>query len=216
MNIDIARENMVEQQVRAWDVLDHDVLDVLTELPRERFVPAGFEILAFADTEIPIGHGESMMTPTVEGRVLQALELTGREHVLEIGTGSGFLTACLTRLARKVTSLDIHEDFLARAGTALEDVGIESAELVNMDATVELPSGQFDAIAVTGSIERFDPRFVEALTMGGRLFVVVGSSPVMDARVVTRTGDSDWQSTSLFETDLQSLVNGALPPQFAF
>ncbi len=216
MNIDIARENMVEQQVRAWDVLDHDVLDVLTELPRERFVPAGFEILAFADTEIPIGHGESMMTPTVEGRVLQALELTGREHVLEIGTGSGFLTACLTRLARKVTSLDIHEDFLARAGTALEDVGIESAELVKMDATVELPSGQFDAIAVTGSIERFDPRFVEALTMGGRLFVVVGSSPVMDARVVTRTGDSDWQSTSLFETDLQSLVNGALPPQFAF
>ena len=216
MNIDIAREKMIEQQVRAWDVLDHDVLDVLAELPRERFVPAGFESLAFADTEIPLGHGESMLTPTIEGRVLQALELTGREHVLEIGTGSGFLTACLARLAGKVTSHDIYDDFLARAGTALEDLGIDSAELVNMDATVELPEGQFDAIAVTGSIERFDPRYVEALTTGGRLFVVVGSSPVMDARAITRLSDSDWQSVSLFETDLKPLVNGALPPQFAF
>jgi len=216
MNIDIAREKMVEQQVRAWDVFDEDVLRVMTAMPRERFVPAGFEALAFADTEIPIGRGESMMKPTVEGRLLQALELDGGESVLEIGTGSGFITACLARLGRRVTSIDIHADFLKSAANRLEALGIDNVSLAEMDATRELPDGKFDAIAVTGSIQRFDPRFVEALETGGRLFVVVGDSPVMDARRVVRTSDSEWESESLFETDLKPLVNGALPPQFEF
>ncbi len=216
MNIDYAREKMIEQQVRAWDVLDPTVLDVLGKIPREQFVPRAYQLLAFADVEIPIGHGESMMTPTVEGRVLQALNLDGLGRVLEIGTGTGFLTACLARLCDHVTSIDIYENFLKRAGENLADAGIENIDLQHMDAIERLPDGRFDAIAVTGSVQRFDPRFVEALKDGGDLFIVVGDAPAMDARRVTRTGDSDWTSESLFETDLKPLVHGSLPPQFAF
>jgi len=216
MDIEFARQQMVGQQVRAWDVLHPDVLKVLRSVPREQFVPGGYEPLAFADTEIPIGHEQKMMTPTLEGRVLQALKPGSSDKVLEIGTGSGFLTACLARLAHSVTSVDIHEEFLATATVNLEDSGITNFSLLPMDATLELPEGTYDAIAVTGSIEEFDPRFVLALNQGGRLFVVVGNAPAMDARVITRTGDSDWQSISLFETELMPLVNSSKPPQFLF
>ena len=207
---------MIDQQVRAWTVLDPAVLDVLSAVPREGFVPEAYESMAFADTEIPLGHGEFMMTPTVEGRVLQALELRGNDHVLEIGTGSGFLTACLATLAGTVTSIDIHDDFIRDAGRKLAGAGIDNVELRTMDATRELPGDRYDAIAVTGSMEMFDPQFVDALRPGGRLFVVVGSPPVMDARLVRRTGDSDWKSESLFETRLGPLVHGTLPPRFVF
>ena len=216
MNIDYARQQMIEQQVRAWTVLDSDVLNVLGSMPRERFVPQAYESLAFADVEIPIGHGESMMTPTVEGRVLQALELTNDDAVLEIGTGTGFLAACLAQLAGTVTSIDIYEDFIQAAAGKLEQEGIDNVELATMDAMRELPRGHYDAIAVTGSIEAMNPRFVDALNPGGRLFVVVGSPPVMDARRVRMTSDGDWQTEALFETELSPLVNGALPPQFLF
>jgi protein-L-isoaspartate(D-aspartate) O-methyltransferase len=216
MKTEFARQQMVEQQVRAWDVLHPDILEVLGNVPREQFVPAGYENLAFADTEIPIGHGQSMMTPTIEGRVLQALELTAADEVLEVGTGSGFLAACLARLAARVTSIDIHEEFLQSAAVNMEDSGINNVELLEMDATAELPEAKYDAIAVTGSIQTFDSRFVMALKPGGRLFVVVGDAPAMDARLIRRTGDNDWQSESLFETDLAPLVNGSLPPQFLF
>ena len=207
---------MIDQQVRAWTVLDPAVLDVLSAVPREGFVPEAYESMAFADTEIPLGHGEFMMTPTVEGRVLQALELRGNDHVLEIGTGSGFLTACLATLAGTVTSIDIYDDFIRDAGRKLAGAGIDNVELRTMDATRELPGDRYDAIAVTGSMEMFDPQFVDALRPGGRLFVVVGSPPVMDARLVRRTGDSDWKSESLFETRLGPLVHGTLPPRFVF
>ena len=216
MNIDFARQQMINQQVRAWTVLDSAVLDVLSAVPREDFVPQPYESLAFADTEIPLGHGEFMMTPTVEGRVLQALDLDSNEHVLEIGTGSGFLTACLAGLSGTVTSVDIHDDFVRNAARKLANAGVGNVELHSMDATRELPNGDFDAIAVTGSIETFDPRFVDALRPGGRLFVVVGSPPVMEARLVRRTGDADRQSETLFETSLGPLVHGTLPPQFVF
>ena len=207
---------MVDQQVRAWDVLDETVLDVLKSVHREQFVPAGFRKLAFADTEIPIGHGQAMMTPTIEGRVLQSLRIGTGDAVLEIGTGTGFLSACLARLAGAVTSVDIHGDFLGAAAGNLEGAGIEDVTLLEMDATRDLPDATFDAIAVTGSIQTFDPRFVMALTPGGRLFVVVGDAPVMDARLVERTGENEWRTTSLFETRLTPLVNGALPRQFSF
>jgi len=216
MNTDFARQQMVDQQVRAWGVLNVGILNVLRMVPREQFVPTGFEPLAFADTEIPIGHGQSMMTPTMGGRVLQALEVGPSASVLEIGTGTGFLTACLARLAEKVTSIDIHEDFLKTAAANLEDSGIFNVELLTMDATQELPDEKFDAIAVTGSIQNFDPRFVMALKPDGKLFIVVGNAPAMDVRVVQRTGDNDWQTESLFETELAPLVNGSKPRQFLF
>jgi protein-L-isoaspartate(D-aspartate) O-methyltransferase len=216
MNIDFARQQMIEQQVRAWTVLNPAVLDVLSTVPREKFVPKAYESLAFADTEIPLGHGEYMMTPTVEGRVLQALDLGANDHVLEIGTGSGFLTACLATLAARVTTVDIYEDFVHAASRKLADAGIDNVDLRTLDATRELPGERFDAIAVTGSVETFDTRFVDALRPGGRLFVVVGSEPVMEACLVRRTGDADWKSESLFETRLGPLVHGRLPPQFEF
>ena len=216
MNTEFARQQMVNQQVRAWDVLDATVLQVMSTVPRERFVPAGFEALAFADTQIPIGHGQTMMTPTVEGRLLQALGLRRSDNVLEIGTGTGFLTACLASLAASVTSVDIHDEFLRSAARHLEDIGIENVDLAAMDATQELPKDHYDAIAVTGSIQTFDPRYVEALHPGGRLFVIVGNAPAMDARLIRRTGDNDWRSETLFETNLMPILHGALPPQFSF
>ena len=216
MDTNFARIQMVNQQVRGWNVYDEDVLAMLKLLPRERFVPEGFEPFAFADMEIAIGHGESMMSPTVEGRVLQALGLDGDEHVLEVGTGSGFLTACLARLAAQVTSIDIHDDFLSRAADTLDDCEIRNAELKQMDAMRELPPGQFDAIAVTGSVQHFDPRFVEALKPHGRLFIVEGDAPAMEAKLVERLDGNDWHTVSLFETMLRPLVHGALPPQFSF
>lgn len=216
MNTESARQKMIEQQVRAWEVLDPDVLHVLSEIPREQFVPRDFRALAFSDTEIPLGYGQSMMTPTVEGRVLQALALDGSESILEVGTGSGFLTACLASLGARVTSVEIHDRLLKRAAENLADAGVDNVELNCLDATVELPPGHFDAVVVTGSLHRFDPRFVEALAPGGRLFVVVGDPPVMDARLVRRIGESDWSGESLFETELTPLVNAGPPPEFIF
>ena len=216
MNTDFARQQMVKQQARAWEVLDENVLAVLHDVPREQFVPAGFEALAFADTEIPIGHNKKMMTPTIEGRVLQALRLSGNENVLEIGTGSGFLTACLAKLSASVTSIDIHGDFLESAQQCLAGCGIDNVVLAEMDGTQELPAGPFDAIAVTGSLQSFDPRFVDALNIDGRLFVIVGDAPAMQARLVQRTRKNNWQSKTLFETSIAPLFNAALPPQFSF
>lgn len=216
MNTDYAREQMIGQQVRAWDVLDHNVLDVFSAVPRERFVPSGFESLAFADVEIPLGHGEMMMTPTIAGRVLQSLGLAGSESVLEIGTGSGFLTACLANLSAQVTSIDLYEDFVAAATANLATCGVDNVELLQMDATQQLPEQTFDAIAVTGSVETFDPRFVNALNLGGRLFVVVGKAPAMAAKLVIRTDENDWHSETQFETSLAPLINSALRPAFSF
>jgi len=216
MNIDFARQQMIDQQVRAWTILDPEVLDALMTTPREQFVPPAFESLAFADTEIPLGHGQFMMTPTVEGRVLQALELTRDDSILEIGTGSGFLTACLARLGSFVTSIDIYDEFVQDAAVRLKEAGIENTALTTMDATQELPAGQYDAIVITASVQTLDSQFIEALQPGGRLFVVVGSAPVMDARLARRADDGRWHSDSLFETELSALVNSASPPQFSF
>ncbi len=216
MNIDYARLQMVNQQVRGWNVYDEDVLAMLKELPREHFVPEGFESLAFADIAIPLAHGEHMMSPTIEGRLLQALGLRGSEHVLEIGTGSGFLTACLARLGAEVTSVDIYDDFVESASRKLEGAGIDNVTLRQMDATRELPDGTFDAIAVTGSLQTLDRRFVDALAPHGKLFIVAGDAPAMEALLIERSASKEVETIGLFETDLPPLVHGALPPQFAF
>lgn len=214
MNTDFARRQMVEQQIRAWEVSDPRVLEVLSELPREEFVPPGYEALAFAETSIPLPHGQRMLTPTVEGRILQSLRLSPADDVFEVGTGSGFLTACLARLSGAVTSIDIFGDFIEAAETRLGHLGIDNATLLEMDGMRTLPPGMFDAIAIGGSMPAFDSRFLDVLKPGGRLFVVVGSRPVMDAQLIVR-GDRS-VVTSLFETSVPALRNVPASPAFIF
>lgn len=216
MDTEFAVQQMVRQQVRAWDVFDPAVLDVLTSMPRQKFVPEKYQNLAFADTEIPLGNGQHMMTPTIEGRLLQSLSLNAEDKVLEIGTGSAFLTACLSRLVSSVSSIDIYDDFVSQARNKLIEAEISNVTLTCMDACSTLPDGEFDAIAVTGSIPALDDRLISKLRPGGRLFVVVGSGILQEARLIVRNGDKDWESTSLFETSLSPLVNCKGPAAFSF
>ncbi len=214
--VDQARFNMIQQQIRPWDVLDGRVIAVLAEVPREHFVLEGYKGLAFADTEIPIGHGQHMMAPKVEGRMLQALDVRPGNQVLEIGTGSGYVTACLARLGGQVTSVEIHGDLLDEARGRLSDQGISDVGLVNADGLAAIPEGPFDAIAVTGSLPMRDDRLRHHLKAGGRLFLVVGEPPVMDALLITRVGDNAWKEESLFETELAPLLNVPRPERFRF
>jgi len=216
-----AREQMIEQQVRAWDVLDERVLDILRKVPRERFVPEPHRFLSYADAEVPLPHGQHMLRPSVVGRLLQALELKGNERVLEIGAGSGFITACLRAAAAQVRSVEIHPELadLARRNLSSflgSSAGVRDVEVVNADA-MQLDTGiRYDAIALTASLPVYDERFQKQLEIGGRLFVVVGEGPVMDARLVRRVGDDAWAVESLFETVIDPLVNARRPPQFTF
>jgi protein-L-isoaspartate(D-aspartate) O-methyltransferase len=208
---------MVQQQVRAWDVLDLRVLSVFENLPREQFVPPRLRNLAYADTSIPLGHGEVMMTPKVEGRVLQALNPQSSESALEIGTGSGFLAACLSKLVGEVLSLEIHPDFTAAAGRTLNGLGLRNVKLETRDGTQLHEHGRrFDVIAVTGSLPVYDRLYQEHLQVGGRLFAIVGRSPVMEALLVTRVAEEAWSRESLFETDLPALLNAPAPRAFQF
>jgi protein-L-isoaspartate(D-aspartate) O-methyltransferase len=215
MNIDFSRQQMVRQQVRVWDVSNPQVLKILGSVAREQFVPAGCEDVAYADTEIPLLYGHVMLRPTIEGRLLQALDLHADDQVLEIGTGTGYLTACLAGLSASVSSIDIHEEFIAAANRNLENAEVSNANVQCMDAMAELPAGKFDAIAVTASMPRIDERFVDALKPDGRLFLVVGESPVMSALLITRD-DDDLQQRALFETDLPAMENIAGESIFSF
>lgn len=213
MNFEQARSNMVEQQVRTWEVLDPAVLDVLGSLHREDFVPVAQRRLAYADLSLPIGEGQHMMKPVVEGRLLQALEIKPGDEVLEIGTGSGYLTACLARLGGKVTSVEYHESLSRQAAARLRDAEGE-IQLEVGDALVDFqPQGRFDAIAVTGSVAELPERFVSWLRPGGRIFFVRGDSPVMEA-VVAEKSEQGLIETSLFETDLDRLIGAEPPPKF--
>jgi protein-L-isoaspartate(D-aspartate) O-methyltransferase len=214
MNLEAARAQMLGQQIRAWEVLDDRVLQALEQTPRERFVPEDFRDLAFADTEIPLAHGQAMLAPMIEGRLLQALQIEPIDDVLEIGTGTGFLTACIARLARRVHSVDIFPDFVDAARAKLATDGHGNVELETADALqLELPS-RFDAIAVTASVPVLDDLFVRMLKPRGRLFVVVGRDPVMEARLITLTPSGDTTSQSLFETVLTPLINAERPEPF--
>lgn len=216
LNVDLARHNMVEQQVRPWDVLDARVLGVLNEVRREDFVPAAHRSLAFADLAIPLPHGEVMMKPVVEGRVLQALALTGVESVLEIGTGSGFLTACLAQLAHEVVSVEQHADLADAARQKLAAAGSANARVETAEAVRGFePKREFDAVVVTGAVHAVPEKFKRWLKPGGRLFVIAGDSPVQQAQLVTRIGDDRYSTTNLFETDLPYLTNAAPPKAFS-
>lgn len=216
MNFENARAQMVEQQVRAWEVLNDRVLDVLRTLPREAFVPQRYEKLAFADTSIPLPHGQCMMTPKMEGRLLQALELRPDDSILEIGTGSGFLAGCLARLGGNVVSADIYPDFTEQAAPRLKKLGIQNVTLECWDATQMDMQNRFDAIAVTGSIPEYETRFERALRVGGRLFIIVGEEPVMEALLVTRLTETEWNRDIRFETVLTPLVNARKSEKFVF
>jgi protein-L-isoaspartate(D-aspartate) O-methyltransferase len=214
MNLEAARAQMLGQQIRAWEVLDERVLYTLEQTPREHFVPEDYRDLAFADMEVPLAHGQAMLSPMIEGRLLQALQVERSDEALEIGTGSGFLTACLARLAQRVTSVDIFPEFVDAARVKLTDEGRDNVDLQTADALqLDLP-GRFDTIAVTGSMPTLDDRFVRMLKPGGRLFVVVGRAPVMEARLITLLPTGGTTAQSLFETVLSPLINAERPEPF--
>jgi protein-L-isoaspartate(D-aspartate) O-methyltransferase len=217
MNLEQARANMVEQQIRPWEVLDQDVLDLLYVVPREAFVPEKHRSLAFSDLEVPIGEDEKMWAPKIEARVLQELNVKKTDRVLEVGTGSGYLTALLSHRASQVFSVEIKPKLAAFGRANLERHGTENVTLEVGDAARGWPSrAPYDVIVLTGSTPILPGAFVEQLAPGGRLFAVVGEPPVMTARIVTAAAPGAWRGTDLFETVIAPLVNAERPPRFRF
>jgi len=216
VNTELARYNMIEQQIRTWDVLDPQILELLASVPRERFVPEKYQNLAFSDLEIPLGQDEVMMAPKTEGRILQSLAIKPLERILEIGTGSGFLTACLAKLGSQVVSVEIVPEFSQRAQQLLTGMGYENIEFRIGDAASGWDQdGSFDAIAVTGSLPVLPEALKRCLNKGGRMFVITGEPPVMEAQLIHRLSDQEWQSETLFETDLPALQNAVYPQVFS-
>jgi protein-L-isoaspartate(D-aspartate) O-methyltransferase len=211
-----ARQQMVDQQIRTWEVLDPRVLDVFATVPREAFVPPEYRELAFADTSIPIGLGQSMLAPKIQGRILQALSVAAGDSVLEVGSGNGYLAACLSLLGSATRSIDIHPQFTAVATANLRAVPRARVEFETRDAFATTPLGEYDAIAVTGSLPVYDARFERSLRVGGRLFAIVGEAPVMDAVLVRRVDTAEWIRESLFETVVEALINATAAQRFVF
>ncbi|MDH5211417.1 MAG: protein-L-isoaspartate O-methyltransferase [Betaproteobacteria bacterium] len=217
MNLEQARHNMVEQQIRPWEVLDQAVLDLLYAVPREEFVPAAFRKLAFADMEIPIGEGERMMAPKIEARTVQALALRKSDRVLEVGTGSGYLTALLAHCAAHVYSLEIRAGLAAFGRENLARHGADNVTLELGDGARGDPKrAPYDAIVLTGSTPVLPAVLREQLAPGGRLFAVVGEPPVMVAKLITCTAPGAYGAVALFDTVLAPLVNAEQPPRFRF
>ena len=213
INYTQARENMVEQQVRPWDVLDPRVLSVIGRTPREDFVDPAYRELAYADLSLPIGHGQFMMKPVVEGRTLQSLAIAPHERVLEIGTGSGYLTACLAQLGRGVHSLEINPALAEAARARLDAQHLHAATVETADAMHWLSDERFDVVCVTGAVAEVPARFLEWLAPNGRLFVIHGQSPVMEAVLIHGEVNAP-RVESLFETDLPYLVGAEPAPRF--
>jgi protein-L-isoaspartate(D-aspartate) O-methyltransferase len=216
MSVEQARFNMIEQQIRPWEVLDQRVLEVMSTVPREDFVPPRYRQLAFADVAIPLGRGQVMMAPKIEARMLQALGVQSIDRVLEVGTGSGFITTCLARLGNTVVSVDILPEFTQAAQRKLSAHGIKNVVLHSGDAALGWGGQRYDAIAITGSLPTMPERWPQQLTIGGRLFVVVGELPVMEALLIIRLGEHEWATDSLFDTELPPLLNVTRPVVFEF
>lgn len=212
-----ARHNMVEQQIRPWNVLDQRVLDKIHGLARDRFVPKRYRSIAYADTQINIGHSQIMMTPKEEARMLQALAIKPTDTVLEIGTGTGYCTALMASLAEHVYSVDIIEEYIQSASKVTEELGLTNIEFEEGDAANGWPHHKpYDAIAISSSCYQLPEQYLTHLKVGGRLFCVTGTQPAMIAQLITRTGDDEWHYESLYETVIPSLINSKPKPQFDF
>jgi len=217
MNLEQARYNMIEQQIRTWDVLDDGVLGVLSATPREDFVPEQYRALAFSDICIPLANNQCMMPPKLEGKLLQSLTIQPTDHILEIGTGSAYLTACLARIGESVHSIDLFEDFTEAARERLARHTIENVTLETADAAAGCKTDtRYDVIAVTGSLPVLHRNFHKLLNPGGRLFVIAGRPPIMQALLITRVGEQEWNQESLFETSIPALLNAPQPEYFKF
>jgi protein-L-isoaspartate(D-aspartate) O-methyltransferase len=216
MDFETARLQMVDQQVRTWDVLDPQVLDVMGRIPRERFVPAAYRDLAFADAPIPLQDGQQMLPPKLDARILQACEIQPGESVIDVGTGSGFLAACLSTLGANVQSIEIRSELVAAAKVNLQATGYAGVALECADATTWTPNAPVDVIILTASLPVYDARYEHWLKLGGRLFVVTGARAPMSAQLITRTGANGYARRELFETSILPLTHAPRSSGFVF
>lgn len=217
MNLEQARYNMIEQQIRPWEVLDATVLDLLKQVPREVFVPTQYSGLAFADIEIPLGHDQSMLSPKLEARIVQSLNLKKTDKVLEVGTGSGYMTALLARLAGEVVSVELVEALAAAARAKLHQQGVGNVTVQIGDAAQGwAAAAPYDVVVLTGSVPVLSNAFKQQLKPGGRLFAIVGEAPVMEATLVTCLSPNVFRTEKLFEICAPSLVNAPQPERFSF
>ena len=217
MNIEQARFNMIEQQIRPWNVLDQDVLDLLHVVKREQFVPAAYQNLAFADVEIPLPGGEAMLAPKFEARILQETGVKKHETVLEIGTGSGYMAALLAHRAARVTTVEINPETAELARKNLANAGVHNV-------TVEVGNGAqgwekgapYDVIVISGALEVLPEAILKQVKVGGRIAAIVGQAPVMEASIITRTGDDAYSTVKVFETNVRYLTGAPVPSHFQF
>ncbi|MCB1929125.1 MAG: protein-L-isoaspartate O-methyltransferase [Rhodocyclaceae bacterium] len=217
MNFERARFNMVEQQVRPWDVLDFDVLDLLMEVRREEYVPPAYKALALSEAEIPLGHGATMLKPVIEGKVLQALKPRRNDQVLEIGAGSGYFAALLAARVEWVRSIEIEPDLVRFATENLKRNGVENVVVEEGDGALGWPNkAPYDLIVVSGGLPVLPHALLEQLRVGGRLFAFVGDAPLMSARLVTCTDAGEYRSEDLFETLVPQLKNAPQRDSFEF
>ena len=216
MNQEQARFNMIEQQIRPWNVSDDDVLNIMKQIPREHFVADNYKRLAFADIQAPLAAGQQMMEPKVEARLLQALQIKPGDKVLEVGTGSGYVTACLDWLSDEVTSIEIHEQLSQQAQQHLSTIGISDVNLLVGDVFDTTPDQKFDVIAVTGGLPVGSDYFEKMLAVGGRLFQIVGVGPAATAQLITRVREEAFRRENLFETEIAPLENAPAAEAFIF
>jgi protein-L-isoaspartate(D-aspartate) O-methyltransferase len=217
VNLEQAKFNMIEQQVRPWDVLNPVILDTLERVSRQDFIAEKFKNLSYADTAIPLGNDQFMLHPVVEGRLLQALEIKSTDKILEIGTGSGYITACLACLGAHVNSVEIDDNTSKIAADRLSRKNIHNVSLTTADASCTMPASQcYDVIAITGSMHKCPQAYKEALKLGGRLFIITGEDPAMVACLITRTNDNAWAEEILFETSAHRLIHTETKKQFVF
>ena len=217
MNIEQARFNMIEQQIRPWNVLDQDVLDLLLVVKREDFVPVAYKALAFVDTEIPLGSGEAMLTPKIEARILQEIAVKKHENVLEIGAGSGYMAALLAHRARHVTTIEVSPELRALAEKNLADAGIGNVTVTLGDGAQGWTGGApYDAIVISGALEVLPEAFLKQVKVGGRIAAIIGEAPVMSAVIVTRVSETGYDTVKVFETNVKELTTLVKPSHFTF